>query len=224
MAETQPTVQVWSNGIQASCGVSGPPFGQACYFQYDDALTPAVSAVSRSSITAGDELVITGTGFGPVTSDNVVSIGNVSTCAVTSCSSTELRCIVDHTPAGAYNISVLILYQSRGYARVSSSVSQLVYALVIASVSQTAGSMFGGTLLTFSGTGFPANRPPPSSYIRFVGTSASCVIVDWKITSATCRTPPRSAVLLAGGYPTETASPSFTASLSVSSSTSQTPG
>jgi hypothetical protein len=113
VAERQPSVQVWSNGISAACGdlsVSGDEavaLGEACHYSYLDAATPHVTAVSASVITVGTQLVITGTGFGPTVKDNRVLIGDMSPCTLTSASSTELRCTVEHSPAG--EASVLLL-------------------------------------------------------------------------------------------------------------------
>ena len=91
MAEPFPSVQVWTNGIQASCASDPVALGSTCYFGYTSSLTPTVSSVSRNTITAGDVLVIHGAGefrAGCVYYCFLVGAGVVFVCfcETTSCS------------------------------------------------------------------------------------------------------------------------------------------
>jgi hypothetical protein len=201
-----PAVTVMTNGILGDCDVFNynATAGIApCVFRYDDALTPTVSGVSPSTVTAGDTLTVTGTGFltaaagvGKAPGGGDLSVSalnwvylNGSRCNVTSATATQLRCTVDHTPAGVYDVAVEV-GQGRGYARVAAGAAVVTYPLSIAAVSPTSGSEAGGTLLSITGTGFRGVGD-----VVTVGGSPCTVVpaATRSYSSLACRTPAKGA-------------------------------
>ena len=157
-------MQVWSNGVQASCGHNSTRLGADCYFSYSTAITPVVTALSHSTITTGDLLVITGRGFDANVDNNAVTLGGVSSCVLIAATATQLSCIVTDTPAGTFPVQVTVLTGGAGIATIAAGVPLLTYALRVTTASAAAGSVCGGNAVTFIGTGF--NPMPALNQVR----------------------------------------------------------
>lgn len=205
-----PGVQVYSNGILASC--NSPVFNNTdsnrCTFRYDNSLTPTVTTVSKTTVIAGDVIVITGTNFlvpsdglraGPrgeniTLSDlNKVYFGEgIDTydtgmgggiCEVTSATATQLTCTVKEGTAGTYPLRVEVGL-GRGFATSTVS-SSIVISLDITSLTPVTGSQTGGTLLTIVGSGF---HPIAANNTVTVGGNL-CIPIESTYSLLTCRTP-----------------------------------
>ena len=104
-------------------------------------------------------------------------------------------------PTTTDGLEVLVQEDGRGRARVGAGVPLLRYALRVYSVSQVEGSVYGGTLVTFTGTGFDADIA--GNEVAINGTSSKCVVVWASHERMTCRMPSLREVYLAGGAPTQ---------------------
>jgi len=161
-----------------------------CSFAFDDALTPTLTSVAPAVVTAGASLTVTGQGFlsGRPSEHTVLlrSAGDAGTsaCAVTAASATQLTCTVDHAVAGDLDV-VVIVGEGRGQARGSAGVQ---YQGQLEAVTPSVGSIAGGTLVTLSGTGFPASVDAAASFTVNIGAGV-CTLESSSFTQATCRTP-----------------------------------
>lgn len=146
-----PNVVVRSNNILAACTDATP---DACVFNYDDAITGRVLAVSSSSgltPTAGDTLNISGERL--QYNGGTVSVTFAgSTCAVLSHSSTDITCILSHATYGSYHPVVIV--QGTGEAEIDGAVSMMSYSFAVDNISPARSGYRGGTLVTLMGTGF----------------------------------------------------------------------
>lgn len=197
-----PTVRVKTHGILAACNTTNfNASNMACAFRYDAALTAYITGVSATTITAGDVIVINGTGFLTASDGYGKGIGgtdvpiwqlnkvwfNSSLCNVTAASSTSLTCVVNHGAAGTYPVRVEIGF-GRGFALTNSSDGSpfyVTYPLRVDSISPTSGSHAGGTVITISGTGFQANAANNTVTVGGV----ACAISSSSFSVMTCLTP-----------------------------------
>ena len=147
MPASSPTVSVSVDGFMASCNALD------CSFVHDAALTPTLSSVTSSVTDGVVELMITGTGFTSDISDFIVTVGSLA-CLTTSATSTSVSCNLEPGPAGVYDVSVVV--KSRGLATQATQLTHTVQ-LEIYSNSPAAGSLGGGTIITVTGSGFPAS-------------------------------------------------------------------
>ena len=220
-------VVVTTNGITGSCDPTGSSttggVRSNCTFVYDASLTPTISSADRSSVTAGDVITITGTGFlpasagvgrGPGGTDlppstlNTVLLGSTPACNVTSSTATSITCTVLHTPAGTYTLRVVV-GNGRGAAVPAvpgGSLPSVTYTATISGIAPSAGSLAGGTALTITGTGF---QVAAANNTVTVGGSP-CVITATSVTQLTCLTPaasggaPGTVAVLVNGLPSAT--------------------
>ena len=84
-------------------------------------------------------IVITGTGFSSVTSDNNVTIAGVD-CSVTAATTTEITCSVGNGPVGAYPVVVTVV--DKGDAAIAGTV-EFSYTAAISGISPSSGSLGG---------------------------------------------------------------------------------
>ncbi|MBN3294523.1 PKHL1 protein, partial [Polypterus senegalus] len=113
-----------------------------------------VTSVSplNGSIAGNTSLTISGSQF---ESQSSVLIGN-SNCEITEWTSSTIICTLPVLPPGTYN--VLLKVGNWGYAKASDGVSTSIeYVLEINSVSPLEGSMYGGTTISVTGSGFSTN-------------------------------------------------------------------
>ena len=153
-------VTVYVNDFLASCTSDCKNMGaictKECLFQYKDDITPSLSSVSSSTdANRQKELTILGENFSIVSDDYEIYVGEHA-CAVTSSTTTEVKCIIGSGPAGLYDISFIV--KSRGEATPPLS-GNLKYEvqLSISSSSPERGSTGGGTVLVVTGEGFPSS-------------------------------------------------------------------
>ena len=159
-AEISPRVQVWTNGVLASCArdsgstdVTTP----RCYFTYAASHTPVVTTVQPlAGLSGGSSLTIQGVGFAAVTTGNRIVIGG-QPCNIVTASTTQLTCQVGHLPAGMYNLSVLVPMNGSGYAVVNPTQQELSFVARVSSLYPITGSACGGYTISVQGTGFGAS-------------------------------------------------------------------
>uniref|UniRef100_A0A8C4T925 PKHD1 like 1 n=1 Tax=Erpetoichthys calabaricus TaxID=27687 RepID=A0A8C4T925_ERPCA len=149
------------------------------YFMYSMDSTPVISSVDPSTGSSGTTISISGSGFGTVADDIVVTIGG-SPCALLEVNDTEVQCILGSHSGGSFAITLLHL--TKGYA--TSTVS-FTYILDLKSVTPSQGSFGGGAILQLSGDGFDEQL----STVFVCNTS--CVVDSLKSSSATlyCEVP-----------------------------------
>ena len=172
--ETNPTVQVWTNGIQASCAYdasSNVAASPNCYFNYLSSRTPNVTAVNASftqPVVANDVVTVLGAGFSSDVTANTVQFASVNeydnasytsdaqTCTVVFSNWTMLQFVVPNLPAGAYYWSLIV--DGGGLASVFnpfSTVGAIAIAVAVQSVSPSFANACGGDVMTLTGTGYP---------------------------------------------------------------------
>ena len=122
------------------------PTSPADQFAY--VATPTVSAVSPNDGPAagGTMVTITGTGF---TRATTVDFGTNQATNLTVASDTT---ITAYSPAGTGAVGVTVT--TPGGTSATSTADQFTYAPSISSISPTAGTVSGGTVVTIMGTGF----------------------------------------------------------------------
>ncbi|XP_072425699.1 fibrocystin-L-like [Chiloscyllium punctatum] len=130
-------------------------------FIYIDAKIPVISEViPKTSSVAGDSnLTIYGSDFGNKSEDSFVVIGN-SECAILRWSTNNITCCPPSLPPANYSIYV----QTRVGKSLNASVE---YVLRVTEVTPQQGSLYGGTKITISGSGF---SPVPEDNIVQIGS------------------------------------------------------
>ncbi|MBN3294524.1 PKHL1 protein, partial [Polypterus senegalus] len=118
------------------------------YFMYSVDSTPVISSVDPSTGSSGMTISISGSGFGTVADDIVVTIGGAP-CAVIEVNDTEVQCTLGSHSGGSFAIT--LLHVMKGYATSSVSFS---YKLDLKSITPSQGSFGGGAILQLSGDGF----------------------------------------------------------------------
>ena len=118
--------------------------------------------------------VVCGPGFDTTLTANTVSIGDTSQCTVTAATPTQITCTVNDAAAGEFPVSVVVQSNGAGLATVAPSVGVLHYALTVATVTPARGSVCGGDIVTFTGTGFYPNV----SDNQVLGRTAVCTAVS----------------------------------------------
>ncbi|XP_051791551.1 fibrocystin-L-like [Erpetoichthys calabaricus] len=118
------------------------------YFMYSMDSTPVISSVDPSTGSSGTTISISGSGFGTVADDIVVTIGGTP-CALLEVNDTEVQCTLGSHSGGSFVIT--LLHVMKGYATSSVSFS---YKLDLKSVTPSQGSIGGGAILQLTGDGF----------------------------------------------------------------------
>uniref|UniRef100_A0A803KL97 Dual-specificity protein phosphatase 22 n=1 Tax=Xenopus tropicalis TaxID=8364 RepID=A0A803KL97_XENTR len=142
-------VVVLTNGFEATLPSS---------FSYNASFTPVITAISsnRSSVLGGAILTISGNSFGSQSPNSAVLIGNV-TCQTLQWNQSDITCTLPSNPPGNY--SVLVLVDNLGFASVSSpDQSSITYVLEVNSLHPKFGSLYGGTHITVTGSGFSTDQ------------------------------------------------------------------
>ncbi|XP_013405337.2 fibrocystin-L [Lingula anatina] len=146
-------------------------------FEYKVAATPEITGVTPSTGSAGDTVVIAGTGFNStpaVTIDGAV-------CNVTDFTTVQITCVLGPHAAGNYPIKLYTASEGNAMGTVEFS-----YLLNVTSVSPVTGSFGGGTVLTVSGSGFLAD----GTVVEVC--NATCAVNKTSFTDSLleCQTPP----------------------------------
>ncbi|XP_076157842.1 PKHD1 like 1, tandem duplicate 1 [Alosa pseudoharengus] len=126
-------------------------------FNYSDGLTATITSISpqTTSVSGHRLLVVMGTNFGVRGNDTLVFVGQRQ-CEVVEWNTTAITCILPFLPPAMYEVNVQI--GNLGFPTVSAGVNATVqYVLEVSSVTPLLGSLYGGSQLTISGSGFSAN-------------------------------------------------------------------
>ncbi|XP_066939677.1 fibrocystin-L-like [Macrobrachium rosenbergii] len=207
----EPHVAVTVGGYHTACRTD-------CSFQYNSNGIPSVSSVTDTFDGTLYTFTVSGSGF---TSSNLkdysVVIGN-KLCTVTSVTSTELKCTVDHLRAG--NHPVVVRMQPVGSATQPNPPLSTTVSVAITAITPSSGGTGGGYRLTVTGTGFPENLEGWEGNSVTIG-GAECDIVAATPSTVTCIAPPGAAgsastIATVDGTPSSAASFTYDASLSAS--------
>ncbi|KAL7883851.1 hypothetical protein SRHO_G00015090 [Serrasalmus rhombeus] len=130
-------VTLKSGGMEATANDS---------FTYDASLTAVVTGVSPQTTTVFGlrTLTVQGLNFEGQTNGSSVLIGGVD-CAVLNWTNENITCLLPSLPPGVYDVSVGM--GNRGYP-------QIRYVLQVSGLSPQQGSLYGGTTVTITGSGF----------------------------------------------------------------------
>ncbi|XP_067833370.1 fibrocystin-L-like [Heptranchias perlo] len=129
------------------------------FFTYVDAKTPVISQITptRSNVAGGSILTINGSDFGNRSEDSFVFIGN-SDCLILGWSTNSITCRLPSLPPGNYNVHTP--------THVSGSVNASIeYVLRVTEMTPRQGSLYGGTKITVSGSGF--SPVPEDNIVKF---------------------------------------------------------
>ena len=143
-------------------------------YSYSANQSPSISSISPASASGSVSLSITGSNFGTAPS---VTVG-YNTCVVTASDDVSVSCDLDALPGGDY--AVVVLNDNVGLSNMDISFKS---TLNIDSVTPSAGSFGGGSLITVEGTGFDAENVIVSVCQEI------CSIVSQSTTSITCLSP-----------------------------------
>ncbi|KAL6460366.1 hypothetical protein MHYP_G00303320 [Metynnis hypsauchen] len=138
-------VTLKSGGMEATANDS---------FTYDAALTAVITGVSPQTTTVFGlrTLTVQGLNFEDQTNGSSVLIGGVD-CAVLNWTNENITCLLPSLPPGVYDVSVRI--GNRGYPQISAGVNATIeYVLQVSGLSPQQGSLYGGTTVTITGSGF----------------------------------------------------------------------
>ncbi|XP_066530272.1 fibrocystin-L-like [Hoplias malabaricus] len=142
------TVTLSSGGMEATANDS---------FIYDSSLTAVITGVSPQTTTVFGQrtLTVEGLNFEQQTNGSFVLVGSVD-CPVLNWMDGNITCLLPTLPPGVYNISVSV--GNRGYPLISSGVNiSIEYVLRVTGLSPQLGSLYGGTTVTITGSGFSSN-------------------------------------------------------------------
>ncbi|KAI5091821.1 fibrocystin-L precursor, partial [Silurus meridionalis] len=123
-------------------------------FTYDTNLTATITEVSPQTTTVFGirTLTVNGTNFGTQVNGSAVLVGGIA-CDRLQWASTMITCLLPTLPPGLYDIKVIV--GNQGYPLISSDVNATIeYILLLTGVSPQHGSLYGGTKLTITGSGF----------------------------------------------------------------------
>ena len=146
---------------------------------------PTVSNVipAEGSVTGGEKLVITGSGFGN-SSDVRVQIGKAD-CDVKTVIDSQIECHVSPHGPGAAKVVVIVTEKGRAYGEVSYH-----FKLKVSSIIPREGSVFGGTRLTLAGEGFSSNSSANKVFVggkpaKLLSSTSTKIIAE---TPSNCKT------------------------------------
>ncbi|KAG5842965.1 hypothetical protein ANANG_G00183390 [Anguilla anguilla] len=128
-------------------------------FVYDADLTPVITSTSplRTSVLGRASLTIEGMNFQNRTQGSSVLIGERE-CRIQLWLPNNITCFLPQLPPALYNVNVRA--GNWGYAKTNDGGNATIeYVLEVASVSPTRGSLYGGTRVTVTGSGFSSGVP-----------------------------------------------------------------
>ena len=127
LPQALPSVEVWTNGIKATCETPllppitpGAPWPDAfstpvdqrpCTYYYSAAMAASVATISSNTVKSGDVVTVTGTGFSVQPHVQLVSVANASVvveCPTSVFTATTVQCVVSDGSSGAYNLRVIV--------------------------------------------------------------------------------------------------------------------
>jgi hypothetical protein len=122
-----PSIEVWTNGIKATCATplatpsapdapwpdasTTPVATRPCTYVYSSALAASATSATPSTVSQGSTLSIQGSGFAVTPFVQLISVANSSVtadCDVASFTSTSVTCVVGPGQSGAYQLRVVV--------------------------------------------------------------------------------------------------------------------
>jgi len=166
----------------------------ATTYNYNDSLTPTISAVSPATSSPSQKSVVTinGTGFGNDSTQLTVLLANYSNnsiyyqLSIINVTSTCINAILSGGRAGIYQVQIMLAGIGNSIeAQVNSSL--FAYDISITSVSPTTGSIYGGTVITILGNNF---SPIITQNQVFIGITVNnfCDIIFSNFACIICQT------------------------------------
>ncbi|KPP78019.1 fibrocystin-L-like, partial [Scleropages formosus] len=126
-------------------------------FTYNDTLIPLIADWNPkiTNVIGNQTLTILGSNFQDHANDNMVHIGEVE-CRVLHWSSNNITCLLPRLPPALYSVHVQL--GKWGYAQNSNNVNTTVeYVLQVTGIYPSQGSLYGGTKVTVTGSGFSSS-------------------------------------------------------------------
>ncbi|XP_076438726.1 fibrocystin-L-like isoform X2 [Babylonia areolata] len=159
-------------------------------FALHECATPYVTSISNTSATTEDTITFGGQGFGGTNCQNEITYAGVSGGVVTASSDSQVSFSISEQ--GPPPVGVLEQFQvrvgNRGHALMALTLDgsrRLALLPVISDMDPVLGSLAGGTLLTFTGSGFA----PSTADVTVTIDGYSCVVQSATTTEVTCLTP-----------------------------------
>ncbi|MEE6507574.1 hypothetical protein FKM82_026763 [Ascaphus truei] len=157
-------IVVLTNGINATLPDS---------FHYSALYTPVVTEISpnRSSVLGNTSLTIFGYNFSSQSSHTAVFIGKEA-CQLLEWNPTNITCLLPPLSPGVYTI--LVQVETWGFASFSEVNKTLIeYILEVNRIFPHHGSLYGGTKVTLTGSGFSTNPEKNEVRIGFMPCSVT---------------------------------------------------
>ncbi|XP_061110160.1 fibrocystin-L-like isoform X2 [Conger conger] len=126
-------------------------------FMYDVKLTPVITTMSplRTNVLGHADLTIQGTNFQSQTPASSVLIGERD-CTIQQWSPSSITCRLPQLPPGLYNVHVQA--GNWGYATTNNGMNATIkYVLEVTDIYPKWGSLYGGAMITITGSGFSSN-------------------------------------------------------------------
>ncbi|XP_078542271.1 fibrocystin-L [Lissotriton helveticus] len=124
------------------------------HFSYISTGTPVITDVTptTSSVLGNTTLTLVGSNFGIAAVDTIVHIGS-RLCPTVEHNSTYVVCVLPSLPPGVYPVQLQV--GNVGFASFSTPAqANITYILEVTGVSPQRGSVYGGTKITITGSGF----------------------------------------------------------------------
>ncbi|XP_066933159.1 fibrocystin-L-like [Clytia hemisphaerica] len=153
-------------------------------FTYDSNIGPTVSSINPNAVSGSQitELTITGQRFSDGVEDPTVRFGDFD-CAVTSFSSTEIKCSLP--PMGHSEASAKIIILGIGASDSTLESAKITSVLEVTGISPDSGSIHGNTEIKISGKNFGIVKEKVSVAIG----DKECIVSDVTNEEITCSTP-----------------------------------
>ena len=174
--------------------VNGLASSSSNTYTYSDTLTPSIAQLTPATSSPSQKayLKITGTSFGSNSNAVQVFLFNSTNSSIfyqlslVNITSTEIWAILGGGKIGQYKLRLYI--QGVGYSvEATTGSSSFSYDLSITGISPSGGSIYGGTLITFTGNNF---SPINNQNQVFIGDGLNnmCDIVSSNMTTLICQT------------------------------------
>ena len=127
LAQTLPSVEVWSNNIKGTCetpltppplsstpwpsAITTPVAARPCTYFYSSILQAELSSATPLVVSTATTLSITGSGFSVLPRVQLVSLGDAAVvveCPVSNYTATSVQCVVGAGSSGLYTLHVVV--------------------------------------------------------------------------------------------------------------------
>lgn len=169
-------------------------------YTYSSTLTPVISGLSVQYTVGGEDITISGSGFGldelqvqiVPSLDSFAGVQSADACAVVASSDTEVTCTLPVKPAGRY--LVLVIVPRSGYAKPDTEdAASIQYALSMYDFSPTSAGYGGGMVLTVNGHGFPTLPVDQDAEVSITLCDNACSVLTSNLSTLTCVLSPSTA-------------------------------